>query len=40
MVDLPKLGIVLNPIAGKGRAFHIEKSLVEHLQKAKDHISN
>jgi diacylglycerol kinase (ATP) len=35
MFDLPKLGIVLNPTAGRGRAKNIEKSLVEFLRVRK-----
>jgi diacylglycerol kinase (ATP) len=31
MTDMPKLGIVLNPIAGRGRALKIEKPLIEYL---------
>jgi diacylglycerol kinase (ATP) len=33
MFDLPKLGIVLNPIAGRGRANNLEKSLIEYLRQ-------
>ena len=33
MSDLPKLGIILNPIAGRGRAINIEKPLIEYLQQ-------
>jgi lipid kinase, YegS/Rv2252/BmrU family len=33
MTDMPKLGIVLNPIAGRGRALKIEKSLIEYLHQ-------
>ena len=33
MSDLPKLGIVLNPTAGRGRAISIEKPLVEYLRQ-------
>jgi diacylglycerol kinase (ATP) len=33
MSDLPKLGIVLNPTAGRGRGLNIEKSLVEYLRR-------
>jgi YegS/Rv2252/BmrU family lipid kinase len=35
MSELPKLGIVLNPIAGRGRAINIEKPLVEYLRHRK-----
>ena len=35
MRELPKLGIVLNPIAGRGRALNIEKPLVEYLRNRK-----
>jgi YegS/Rv2252/BmrU family lipid kinase len=35
MFDLPKLGIILNPIAGRGRATYIEKPLVEYLLQRK-----
>jgi YegS/Rv2252/BmrU family lipid kinase len=35
MFDLPKLGIILNPIAGGGRAINIEKQLVEYLRYRK-----
>jgi diacylglycerol kinase (ATP) len=31
--NLTKLGLILNPIAGRGRAKHIEKRLVEYLRK-------
>jgi diacylglycerol kinase (ATP) len=31
MFDLPKLGIVLNPAAGQGRALNVEKTLIEYL---------
>jgi YegS/Rv2252/BmrU family lipid kinase len=33
MRDLTKLGIVLNPVAGRGRALKIEKSLIEYLRQ-------
>jgi len=33
MSDLLKLGIVLNPTAGRGRALNIEKPLVEYLKQ-------
>jgi diacylglycerol kinase (ATP) len=33
MTDMPKLGIVLNPIAGRGRALKIEKPLIEYLRQ-------
>jgi len=33
MSRLPKLGIVLNPTAGRGRALKIEKPLVEYLRQ-------
>jgi diacylglycerol kinase (ATP) len=33
MIDMPKLGIVLNPIAGRGRALKIEKPLIEYLRQ-------
>ena len=33
MSKLPKLGIILNPIAGRGRARNIEKPLVEYLHQ-------
>ena len=33
MSNLPKLGIILNPAAGRGRARSIEKPLVEYLRK-------
>ena len=32
MRDLPQLGIVLNPVAGHGRAKNIEKTLIEYLR--------
>jgi len=35
MFDIPRLGIVLNPIAGRGRAIKIEKPLVEYLLQRK-----
>ncbi len=35
MFDPPKLGIVLNPIAGGGRALHIEKQLIDYLRHRK-----
>jgi YegS/Rv2252/BmrU family lipid kinase len=35
MFDLPKLGIILNPIAGGGRAINIEKQLIEYLRHRK-----
>jgi diacylglycerol kinase (ATP) len=33
MVDRPKLGIVLNPIAGRGRALKLQTSLLEYLRQ-------
>lgn len=33
MLKLPSLGIILNPIAGRGRALNIEKSLDEYLRQ-------
>ena len=35
MFDPPKLGIVLNPIAGGGRALHMEKQLIDYLRHRK-----
>jgi len=32
MFNLPKLGIVLNPTAGRGGALNIEKPLIEYLR--------
>ena len=35
MFNLPKLGIILNPTAGRGRALNIEKQLVDYLRYRK-----